>query len=604
MRLTTTIKNIVVCLWLLSAFSIVIAQTPPSDLNGNALKQWLKTNYYDGKHTELGYSDARYRMYSDIDNISNSIVCVYSGYQKTWSTSNTSTNPSPVNCEHTVPQSFFGQSEPMRSDIHHLFPTYENWNSERSNNPFGEIDDNNTNMWMFLSGSQSSKPTTNIDAYSESNGSVFEPREDHKGNCARAIFYFFTMYPTKVGEISTVGDLNTLYQWHINDPVDQDEIERNDRIEYFQGNSNPFVEHPELVERAWITEGSGLLAPTTSIETSSNKLTINWSAIDNAIGYKVYKSVDNSIFTELTSVLSDVLKYEDASVVENTIYYYYVIAYNNDGSSANSNVVSSSLPSSSGGANELFFSEYVEGSSYDKVLEIANYTNDAIDLSDYSIMKQSNGAGAWGSELNLSGTLVSGKVFVVCHYQANTAIKSVADLIEPSNSWTLSFNGNDPIGLFRNGTLIDIIGTFNSSSKFGENSTLIRKATVSGPSTTYDSNEWKVEAQGVISNLGIHTINGSTSISNDFASLKDKFKVYPNPADETITIALEDGVDIEDHVKCKIIALSGKIVYSENLSNNGLTFKEELNISNLNEGVYLLVLEIGSERTIQKIIIQ
>ncbi|MEL7428320.1 MAG: endonuclease, partial [Bacteroidota bacterium] len=139
----------------------------------------------------------------------------------------------------------------MKSDIHHLFPTYKNWNSTRSNYAFAEIDDNQTTRWMRNTSYQSSIPSSNIDEYSEYANGKFEPREDHKGNVARAVFYFYTMYPTQAGSITSVGNLNTLYQWHLNDPVDAAEIARNNAIEQYQGNRNPYIDQPNLVGRAW-----------------------------------------------------------------------------------------------------------------------------------------------------------------------------------------------------------------------------------------------------------------------------------------------------------------------------------------------------------------
>lgn len=141
-----TLKNFLECSFSLLFFLLIIqnsySQTPPADLNGEALRTWLKQNFYDGNHTQLGYTTARMRMYNYIDNNNNTITGVYSGYQVSWAYGGTGTNPDPINCEHTVPQSFFGSVEPMKSDIHHLFPTYKNWNSTRSNYPLTDIDDN------------------------------------------------------------------------------------------------------------------------------------------------------------------------------------------------------------------------------------------------------------------------------------------------------------------------------------------------------------------------------------------------------------------------------------------------------------------------------
>ncbi len=250
---------------------------PPTGLQGQALRTWLKQNYYDGKHNSLGYTEARRRMYNLIDNNSasapnsanygdattyNKIFCVYGGHSVNVTYGGTVTNPDPINCEHTVPQSFFNEAAIPKADIHHLFPTLAEWNSTRSNYPFADIVDAQTTKWMRLTGSQTTIPTTLIEEYSEykSTGTrVFEPREDHKGNVARAVFYFYTMYPTIAGDISRVADPATLYAWHLADPVDNRERERNNRVQTAQGNRNPYIDHPDAVAAAW---GFAAPAPT------------------------------------------------------------------------------------------------------------------------------------------------------------------------------------------------------------------------------------------------------------------------------------------------------------------------------------------------------
>ena len=54
------------------------------------------------------------------------------------------------------------------------------------------------------------------------------------------------MYPDEVGDISQIGDPETLYQWHLDDPVDSEELDRNDKVETHQGNRNPYVDYPDL----------------------------------------------------------------------------------------------------------------------------------------------------------------------------------------------------------------------------------------------------------------------------------------------------------------------------------------------------------------------
>ena len=227
--------------------------TPPGSLQGQALKDWLKANWYDPFHSSVGYTSARQQMYSFIDDEAGLVYCVYTGFNQA---SSFTTFLDPINTEHSVPQSFYNSAEPMRSDIHHLYPTHENVNTARSNLPFDDSPDATTDNWYIGTATGinivQSIPSTNIDEYSElESGDFFEPREDHKGDVARSLFYFYTMYPTQAGDISLIADINVLYQWHLQDPVDSKEITRNQRIQQTQGNYNPYVNLPGLVATAW-----------------------------------------------------------------------------------------------------------------------------------------------------------------------------------------------------------------------------------------------------------------------------------------------------------------------------------------------------------------
>ncbi|WP_192821855.1 endonuclease [Rufibacter sp. LB8] len=268
------------------------AQTaPPANLSGTELRTWLRQNWYDGKRQVLSYSTARGKMYNYIDNDNGKVTCVYSGYQQPFSYSETSTSTSiaNINSEHTVPQSWFNEAERMRSDIHHLFPTVNQWNSDRGSDPFAEIPDAQTQKWIIgLNNAQTSIPTSNIDDYSEDTNSEFEPREVHKGNLARAIFYFYTMHDGQTfdpgkGTISAVANLQTLYQWHLQDPVDAREIERNNRVQRSQGNRNPYIDYPELVANAWGFTPTTACSPATQASqvtisgATQTTFTVNWT---------------------------------------------------------------------------------------------------------------------------------------------------------------------------------------------------------------------------------------------------------------------------------------------------------------------------------------
>ncbi len=236
---------------LLLLSTLAWSQTPPADASGPELRDWLKRNFYDGKHRNLGYSEARVKMYNIIDNQDSVVVGVYGGYREDKPFGGDSKRMRDINAEHTVPQSFFGRKDPMKSDIHHLFPTFMKFNSIRGSKPFCEIDDRQTDRWLIDTVERRQPPAENIEGFSESNRGCFEPRESHKGNTARAVFYFYTMYPAKAGDIERTGDIDTLYAWHLADPPDAAERARNDATERFQGNRNPYIDQPELLSRAW-----------------------------------------------------------------------------------------------------------------------------------------------------------------------------------------------------------------------------------------------------------------------------------------------------------------------------------------------------------------
>ncbi len=162
------------------------------------------------------------------------------------------------------------------------------------------------------------------------------------------------------------------------------------------------------------------------------------------------------------------------------------------------------------GNADLFISEYVEGSSNNKYIEIYNPTNETIDLSSYSLDLNTNGGESWSKDgggfssySELSGTIGAKSTIVYKHAEA--AIFEG----EATTCGAANFNGNDPVGLFKNGTLIDIVGTFyyGGKSDFAKDVTLRRKSTVTVPSSTYDASQWETLSKDDVSGLGSHTMD-------------------------------------------------------------------------------------------------
>lgn len=208
----------------------------------------------------LDYSAARVKMYKEIYNRTDSVDCVYTrhslyldpNYSDPIGYLSKNGNDNGINCEHSFPQSKGAENGNAKSDMHHLYPARAAVNEARSNYPFGEIDDNKTSKWFYKSQSQNFIPTKDKDEYSESISGLFEPREDHKGNVARAIFYFFNMYELQADAAFFENMKSTLCSWHLKDPVDSIEYHRTFLIAKYQDQKpNPFVLDCSLARRCY-----------------------------------------------------------------------------------------------------------------------------------------------------------------------------------------------------------------------------------------------------------------------------------------------------------------------------------------------------------------
>ncbi len=150
--------------------------------------------------------------------------------------------------------------------------------------------------------------------------------------------------------------------------------------------------------------------------------------------------------------------------------------------------------------SDLIISEYVEGSSYNKAIEIYNGTGADVDLSAYTLQTQRNGSGEYGSALALEGTLANGLTYVIVNSECtNSDLTDAADLL--TGSQAMNFNGNDPVALFKGETKIDEVGVFGSAENWGAEVTL-RRIYGTGPSATYNAEEWTEADRDDFSDVG------------------------------------------------------------------------------------------------------
>ena len=504
------------------------------------------------------------------------------------------------NREHIIPQSVFNEQSPMVSDAHFITPTDGKVNAIRSNYPHSVVV---TPTETTRNGSKLGASTT-----AGYTGPVFEPINEFKGDIARMYFYFATRYENTVStynyamfnnttnKVFTTAFLNQLLAWHNQDPVSAREIARNNAIYARQNNRNPYIDHPEYVASVWTTEPVDTQAPTAPTNlvvttTTSNTASVSWSAATDNVavtGYDLY--VNGTLKSTETGLAATV-----SGLNPSTSYSFYLIARDaeRNSSPASTTVDGTTTAAPTGGttASEIFFSEYVEGSSFNKALEIANFTGATVDLSVYSIRKQSNGAGAWSAGLNLTGTLNNAAVFILVDPQI--ALSCYAASSANLSSAQEAFNGNDAMGLFKNGVLIDVIGTFNGgTANFAADETLRRKPSISAPNIIFNKTaEWDLYAKDTCNGLGSHALATLSTVDLEEA----KVTIYPNPSNGSVKINFENA---NENYDVQIFSVLGQKVFEK-------SFREipSAAINNLQKGIYFVKITNNSQSVTKKLIV-
>lgn len=298
---------------------------------------------------------------------------------------------------------------------------------------------------------------------------------------------------------------------------------------------------------------------------------------------------------------------------------------------------------------DLFISEYIEGSYNNKAIELYNPTNEAIDLSKYSLSRWSNGQ---TTPLNtiLSGTIAANDAFVIAldkrdpngegyeaplwngWYVFTDSISGLLDSIyTPENDLmgrvdlficpnyedgTMYFNGNDAVTLETStGDIIDIIGKIGedpgeawgdeNDAYWTKDQTLIRKASVTG-GFVYDASqpysfdptlEWDSLPQNTFTELGQHTCNCTDGMSiNEFESV---ITLYPNP-NKSGLLNIESSTPIQE---INIYNLIGQSVFSKSFQ--GVMLKESFTIDPSLNGIYFMSVELGNnKRSLKKLVVK
>ncbi|MCF8349246.1 MAG: lamin tail domain-containing protein, partial [Bacteroidales bacterium] len=290
---------------------------------------------------------------------------------------------------------------------------------------------------------------------------------------------------------------------------------------------------PEQSYQVLTDEPSAYVTSFMATANSATEITLSWTDAD-ASGYLIKGSTSSlgSIVAPVDgtpeaddalvqNVASGTQTHQFTSLTPATTYNFKIYPYNGtdgtinyktDGSVPEATAATEEAPA----APNVFISEYLEGSSNNKAIEIVNATSGTIDLSDYAVKLASNG-GDWGNSIVLSGSLDQGKVYVIGNASAVTTIKDRFDV----TSTVTYFNGDDALGLFYQDVLIDAIGvqgvdpgsSWDVAGVSGGtvDHTLVRKLSVTTGNTNWAASagtnatdsEWIVLDQDHFYNLGV-----------------------------------------------------------------------------------------------------
>lgn len=280
-------------------------------LSGESLADAMREAYRP--NFVFSYGDARDTLFSKILAKNDSLKCIYTDYTIYL---NPNLDPTEdafskgINTEHLWPRSKGASHIQAEANMYHMFPCRENVNNDRGNLPFNDIPDPQTNWWYYKAIKQSNIPTSNIDLYSELGQGFFEPAEAVKGDIARAMFYFYTIYRPEAdaADPAFFGVQRAAFcKWHFDDPVDAAEWERNELIAQYQdGKANPFILDCTAAQRAYCSEYQNDCI-ISSIETPSVKQELQARIFPLPCGSACTIELDLPVSGELNIIQMDLL---------------------------------------------------------------------------------------------------------------------------------------------------------------------------------------------------------------------------------------------------------------------------------------------------------
>ena len=631
---------------------------PAQDLSGSELKSALHDIISD--HVKFPYTSTSTDVWdilkeTDEDpNNSDNVILIYTGRSqaKTENSGESSTTGSNRwNREHVWSKShgFPAEIDTAYTDIHHLRPADESVNSSRSN-----LD--------FDNGGAAHVEATEC-SY---DGDSWEPRDAVKGDVARMMFYMVvrydpgyhtdnSLYDLELVDYAGVdigdppgeplfGKLSTLIQWHLQDPVDTFEQNRNEVAYSYQGNRNPFIDHPEWVESIFSPQLSSntridFAGNSLSVEESSGSVTLELSIInadplvathcevsltggtgslDDLVDFTTTAITFPGGSSELQSI-EILINDDDLVELEETFIFSISNVTGGDTATAggNDSFVLSILPNDQVSAMPgLIISEVMDGNrsgGQPKLLEITNVTDAAIDIGGFQIWRGSNGAEpASVMQIPASTTLDAHTSWVM----ANSAAGMAGAGYEPADqvSSAINGNGNDVYELHSSsGQYIDAFGLAGVSTSWYMDSFAQRLPNILNGGASYSVEEWTITGLGTDSPVNGSPGTPGSHISDPWVSVVEHFhpqtpeliQVYPNPfnAGTMITFHLFDS----SFATMEVFDIRGNLITTLvnaefALGSHQIQWKgTRANGAELPSGVYLIRLVTSSTTQVQRL---
>ena len=406
------------------------------------------------------------------------------------------------NREHLWPRSRgVSNSGKDNTDLHHLRPVDCNVNSARGNRLFAQCGTAEMKDECIIPSHEEAASDTERDSY------TFLPPADRRGDIARAIFYMDLRYdgsesdtldlvvsdcPESVLNGAGMGYLSQLIQWHFDDPVDAEEIARNDRVCLnWQGNRNPFVDFPELVSTYF---GSSKSVP------------------EDGAAYIC--SIDDSNSSENQGTNPNIVGSSSPTPIDQSANYSFI-------------AVDTPIPTNNNTPeNGLIITGVIDGplsGGLLKAIELFAFS-DVKDLSQYGIGFANNGGGSSGVEFKFpSGNSVKAGTYIVIAYE-DVQYAKFFEVAPDYLTGYVSINGDDAVELFFNGGVVDVFGDVNvdgTGTSWDYMDGWAYRKDLTLPNTIFTSDDWSFSGANELDSCTSNTACGTSFPSKSFQSSKD-----------------------------------------------------------------------------------